>query len=102
MAKFAVLQTINITLKFWAAALSKGLTFDDNVKGYEWTGQIVAGAEQQITHNLGLIPSRFIVSAADGSNSIVRGVLKKANGKFFYVKNVASTSTFMGKILILP
>jgi hypothetical protein len=77
------------------------LSFTDNFKSYEWEGSILAGEEQQINHNLGSIPTRFFVLSASGTNSIIAGDTAPT-AELFYIKNIASSSTFNGKVLILP
>lgn len=76
------------------------LTFADNFQSFEWEGSIVAGAEQQIVHNLKAIPTRFFVLGSSNTNAIVKGD-SVATAEVFYVKNLATTSTFEGKVLIL-
>lgn len=80
--------------------LNGGLTFNDNFTSSEWEGEILAGAEQRILHSLPSIPTRFIAFSS-GTNLIVKGDTP-ATGRYFYVKNIASSSTFSGKILVLP
>ena len=101
MAKFSAGRNLLLTLQRWAALLSGGLSFEDNFDSYEWSGEIVAGAEKRISHPLGKIPTRFLVTYSDATPLIVRGVETPANDAFFYVRNASSTSTFKGKILIL-
>lgn len=77
------------------------LTFGDNFLGYEWEGSIVAGAEQQIPHTLKTTPTRFLVLSPGSTPAIIKGDTA-ATAEVFYVKNMATTSTFEGKILVLP
>jgi hypothetical protein len=77
------------------------LTFEDNFLSFEWEGSIVAGAEQQITHNLRVTPTRFLIVSATNVNTIVFGTTA-STPEVFYVKNIASSSTFTGKVLVLP
>lgn len=102
MASFPLLSSIEATLRRWSASLAGGLTFSDNFIGFEWEGQINAGEEIKITHDLELVPTRFLVTYSDGVNTLVRGPSKRATGKFFYIKNIATSGMFSGKILILP
>lgn len=102
MSQFAILSSIESTLKRWAILLTKGLTFEDNFKGYEWEGEIPAGEEKRITHDLGVVPTRFLVTDARGATTISRSATKNPTDSFFYVQNTNSTDTFKGKILILP
>ena len=102
MARFSVLSSIESTLQRWAANLTKGLTFGENLAGYEWQGSIEAGQEFRITHDLLVTPSRFLILDAKGVNTIVRSPLHAPTGKFFFVKNIASTTTFTGRLLIVP
>jgi len=101
MAKFSAGRNVLLTLQRWAALLSGGLSFEDNFESYEWSGEIAAGVEKRISHPLGKIPTRFLITYADGTDQIIRGQETQANEDFFYVKNVDSTRTFSGKILIL-
>jgi len=91
---------LNACLRELFIGLGK-LTFEDNFLSYEWSGSIVAGAEQQITHNLRVTPTRFLVVSATNVNTIVFGPTAPTS-EVFYVKNIASTSTFTGKVLVLP
>lgn len=101
MAKFSVTPIdIMMLLKGWAVGL-RNLNFTDNFRGYEWEGDIEAGQEVRLTHGLGVIPTRFILTDMQGVGTIVRGDVK-ATTQFFYVKNIAASSTFRGKILVLP
>lgn len=100
MAKFSVLISPYETLRQWVSAL-RNLSFRDNFTGYEWTGEILPGEEKAITHGLKVIPTRFILTDAQGTNLIIRGDTKPTATHFF-VTNVASSSTFKGKILVMP
>lgn len=100
MAKFGFLGDIKATLNEWAVLL-RSLSFRENFRSYEWEGEIEAGKEQPIAHGLKVIPTRFIVLDAQGTNAIVRGDTRPTVDRF-YVKNVATTSTFKGKILVMP
>lgn len=102
MAKFPVLSSIISTLKSWSIGLAKGLTFEDNFKGYEWSGSIEAGVEKRITHGLGVVPTRFLVTLSRDACTIVASSENRPTKDFFYIKNIASTSTFIGRVLILP
>ncbi len=101
MAKFPVLPNVAMTLRVWATNLL-GLRLDENLIGYEWTGVIAPGAEAKITHGLGFVPTRFLVLSARGTNLIVESDVNRHTLEFFYLKNLATTSTFDGRILILP
>lgn len=102
MAKFSISSDVRSTLLRWARQLTQGLTFEENFTSYEWEGSIEAGEEKRITHNLDSVPTRFILTDAQGTNLIIRSDTQRPTLKFFFVKNVATTSTFTGKILILP
>ena len=91
---------LNACLRELFIGLSK-LTFEDNFLSYEWEGSIIAGAEQAITHNLRVTPTRFLVVSATNVNTIVFGATA-STPEVFYVKNTASSSTFTGKVLVLP
>ena len=100
MATFPLIGTVSETLKAWANSL-RNLTFNDNFKSYEWIGELEAGEEKGITHRLKVIPTRFIIISAKNTNQIIEGDTRHTN-QFFYVKNVATTSKFVGRLLILP
>lgn len=103
MAKFSLSEnSIPATLRRWARLLSKGLTIEDNVLGYEWEGEIPSWSERTITHNLGVVPTRFVVTCAEGTQSILKSGTQRADTSFFYVINADVTNDFRGKILILP
>ncbi len=101
MARFTLSSSIIDTLKDWQIKL-KNLSFADNFRGYETEViEIDAGKEYRITHNLKLIPTRFILTDMQGVGTIVKGDTR-ATEQFFYVKNTASTTTFKGRILVMP
>lgn len=100
MAKFAFLGNVTATLQEWAVLL-RGLSFSENFRGYEWSGTIAAGEEVRITHRLKQIPTRFIVLSASGVNCLVKGE-GKPSSDFFYLRNMASEGSFVGKVVILP
>lgn len=100
MAKFVVGKVIEDTLSTWSNLLGK-LTFKENFIGYEWEGEIAAGEEKKITHTLKVVPTRFLVTEARESNLLASGFTRHTTD-FFYVKNRGTTSTFIGKLLILP
>lgn len=99
MAKFRALTNLLQTLKDWEIGL-KNLSVE-NVKGYEWEGEILPTEEVQITHTLKLIPTRFIITEANGTNSIVKGE-QPATTDHFYLKNIGLGETFTGRVLIMP
>lgn len=99
MSKFTVLSDALDTIKSWSISL-RNLSVE-NVRGYEWSGTITFGTEKVITHNLGVIPTRFILTSAEGTVEIVKGDTRPTN-RAFYVKNVSSAVDFTGKILIMP
>lgn len=101
MAKFIVGTDLINTLRSWTNLL-RNLTFSDNFRGYEWEGEIEAGETVKITHPLKIIPSRFVITDVTNSSPIIRPTTPKADNTFFYIKNTATTSTFSGKILVLP
>lgn len=101
MAKFNLYDLdIIASLKGWVIGL-RNLSFEDNFKGYEWEGEIEAGEEVKIQHNLKVIPTRFIITDATGVGTIVRGS-ERATITYFYLQNTATNTTFKGKILIMP
>lgn len=99
MARFTVFPDLIITLRNWSVLL-RNLTFSDNFKGYEWTGEIVAGETKQITHPLKVVPTRFLtLDNIEGGLPVFRPGSPKATTDFFYV---SCASNFRGKLLILP
>lgn len=102
MAKFAVLNTVAATLSRWESLLVKGLSFEENLVGSEWEGTIAAGEERRITHDLGVVPTRFAILQAKGVNTVIQSRLRNPTAEFFWVQNIASTSSFTGKIQIMP
>lgn len=101
MARFFPYSNPLQTLKEWAILL-RNLTFTDNFSGYEWEGSIDAGEERRITHPLKRIPTRFIVVESRETPLLIKGRENNPTKDFFYVQNIATTSTFTGKIVILP
>lgn len=65
---------LNAALAQLQAGLDK-LNFKDNFQGFEWSGTIVANSEIDIPNKTPgrLIPTGFIVTMAEGVNSIVKG-----------------------------
>lgn len=99
MAKFSLAGTLQDTLSTWVILL-RSLSFVDNFRGYEWEGEIAAGKEKPITHDLRVVPKRFIVLS--GEPALLKEGAENATADFFFLKNVGTTSTFIGKVLILP
>ena len=99
MAKFSVGTDIVNTLKNWAQLL-RALTFTDNFRAFEWVGSLEAGKELNITHNLTVTPTRFIVLG--DYPALIRKGAGSATAQFFPLKNIGTTSKFTGKVLILP
>lgn len=87
------------TLKRWEVLLNGKMSLD-NLAHYLFEGSIEAGQETQITHDLGVVPQRWIVVEARGSNALIRGVAW--NSSVAAIKNMAMATTFTGKILFLP
>jgi hypothetical protein len=100
MSIFSLSSTLLDTLNTWVIQL-RDLSFRDNFRGYEWAGSIEPGAEQAIPHRLKVTPTKFIVLSAKGTQAIIEGDTRHTLD-FFYVKNVATTSRFSGRILVLP
>lgn len=100
MSVFRLGSTLKATFDAWIVGL-QNITFQENFNSYEWSGEIAAGVEKGITHRLKVIPTRFMLLSARGTNQIIEGDTRHTL-THFYVKNVATTSTFTGKILILP
>lgn len=100
MAKFSVGKDILDTLKTWVGML-RNLSFQDNFRGYEWEGTIATGVEKKIQHDLKVIPTRFLVTDCAGIVTIVKGPTR-ATINFIYFTNTSTTTTFDGKILIMP
>lgn len=102
MARFTVADLNPIaTLRAWAINLSKGLTFGDNFQAFEWEGELAAGEEKRITHNLKQVPTRFLILYAEGTANVVAGE-GETNETFFSIRNADPGFTFRGKVLILP
>lgn len=101
MAKFPILPSVAATLRNWTTGLL-GLRFDENFRGYEWIGRIEAGEEVRITHEMKLVPTRFVVLWCDGVNTLVIGQELPANITFFYLKNIATSGAFFGRVMLLP
>lgn len=99
MAKISIFGSIERTLQAWMTNL-KNLTFGDNFQSFEWEGIILSGQQMQITHNLKVKPTRFLVLDIRGG-TINRGS-KPATQQFFYVENTHVSEDFTGKILIMP
>lgn len=102
MARFVVLSDAWETLQNWARLLASGISIVENVSGFEWEGQIAPGEEKVITHNLKVVPTRFILTSARGTNQILESEARRHTDTFFFVRNVATSSTFIGKIKIMP
>lgn len=100
MALFTLDKTVESTLSIWLTNL-KNLSFFDNFRGYEWEGSILAGETKKIAHNLKVTPTRFVVTEAKDASTIIKGA-PSASPDTFYLKNASSTSTFTGKVLLLP
>lgn len=100
MAKFSVTEEITTTLKTWTNLL-RNLSFEDNFKVFEWEGEIEAGQTMKIFHDLKVTPTQFLITHSRGTQNVTEGDTPHTD-QFFYVKNRASTSTFIGTILILP
>lgn len=103
MAKFKVASSWYSTLKSWAGLLRR-LTFNDNFQGYEWEGTIPNGQAQRIVHDLGVTPTRFIVTYTETEAVVTslsyRDVAYKWTATEVYVAPI--NDDFRGKILILP
>lgn len=100
MAKFSLGASVLGTLQTWSTLL-RSLTFSENFKGQVWTGTIEAGEEKKITHFLKSTPTQFLILGGSGIPTLVKGPTA-ATAQFFYIKNIASNSSFVGKVLILP
>ncbi len=79
----------------------RALTFNENFLCFEWEGEILAGEEVRIIHTLGATPSRFQIISAEGNCLLVKGDTSPSSTEF-YIKNVATTSTFTGRVIIFP
>lgn len=101
MAKFIVLTNPLTTLRSWTNLL-RNLTFTDNFKGSEWVGRIEPLERKTITHNLGAVPQRFIVTECYGSMPVGEISERKFTSTQAYFYNPSSTQPFVGKILFLP
>lgn len=65
---------LNAALAQLQAGLDK-LNFLDNFQGFSWSGTIAANTELEIPNKTPgrLIPNSFIITMAEGCNSIVKG-----------------------------
>lgn len=65
---------LNAALGQLQAGMDK-LNLVDNFRGFTWTGTIPANSEMEIPNKVPgrLIPSSFIITMAEGCNSIVKG-----------------------------
>lgn len=100
MTAFPLSGTVEQIVKLWSTLLLR-LEIPSNIRAFEWTGEILAGDEPAITHTLGVIPTRFIVADDAIGGILVRGERAWTRSHIF-IKNRASTTTFKGKILVLP
>lgn len=68
------------------------LSFAENFYSFEWTGTIAAATEVSIQNLFrdGTIPSKWVVTDVQGSNTVVRGDTAW-DGKRLYLKNVSAT-----------
>jgi hypothetical protein len=76
------------------------LNFKENFQCFEWEGEILPGEEVAIYHSLGRTPTSFITTRPVGTGLIIIGDTEPSP-TVFYVKNIASSTTFNGKILVL-
>ena len=100
MARFGVLLNWKNTLHLWQQLLNGGLDLS-NLKSYEWEGEIAAGAEIGISHNLKQIPQRWFVTDAQNTNNLIRGQARWTS-EYVYIKNQSSSQDFVGRIVFLP
>ena len=99
MARFTIGGDVIGSIRTWATLL-RNLTFGDNFKSFEWSGEIVAGQTVTITHPLKVVPTRFIVlDSVDGASPVFRPSENTPTSDFFYL---SCASAFKGKVLILP
>lgn len=69
------------------------LSFEDNFKGFMWTGTLAPLEEIQIGNKFkDSIPSYFLVIMAEGANNIVKGSAEWTD-RYVSVKNADSTTT---------
>ncbi len=85
-------------LNFLQTILNKGQGFD-NFQGFIWQGEIEAGVEYRISHDLGVVPTRFMILDSRNTPLLVR---TKSNNASFYLRNTALVSKFQGSVLIMP
>lgn len=100
MTAFPLSGSIDQIVRLWSTLLLR-LEIPSNIRAFEWVGEIAAGEELAITHPLGLIPTRFIVADDSIGGILVRGSRAWTKNHVF-IKNRASTTTFSGKVLVLP
>jgi hypothetical protein len=73
--------------------LNGELSFEDNFKGFFWTGTLAALEEIQIANKIkDSIPLYFLVIMAQGANNIVKGS-DEWTERYVSVKNADSTTT---------
>lgn len=87
------LKTGDVDGLFAELAGLSDLSFEDNFKGFSWTGTLTASQEIQIANKLkGSIPRYFLVIMAEGANNIVKGSAEWTT-RYVSVKNADSTTT---------
>lgn len=101
MAKFSLIpHNIKETLRRMVAGLYD-LTFEDNFRGVVVSLEIPAGEEKSVSHNLGSIPQSWMIITNEDFTAVVRGTERWTDTHASFL-NMATTSTFRGRILIMP
>jgi len=77
--------------------LSK-LSFENNIKSFEWKGVLQAGEEIQVSHDLSTIPTKILSAGSVGGFIALTG----ATNQTVTIRNKASTTEFSGRVIILP
>jgi hypothetical protein len=79
--------------------LNGGLLFSDNfsMKMVTFTSNVSSGAEDEITHNLGKVPTGYIIYSQDNAAFLYNGTTSWTTTKIYLKSSVAET-TF--KILV--
>jgi len=102
MSKFTFDGDIEKTLRRWSVLLNN-ITIEDNFAGFLFRAKdIEAGEVVSVAHGLGIVPSGFWVIDAQEGAVVERSDSDDWTNKHVYLVNVGTTSSYTGRILILP
>lgn len=101
MARFGVTRSITETIKSWARLLNGGLTFSDNLQGSVVDVVIPAQKEKKVTHNLGVVPTKWLTLRYETAAPIVKGATPWTETHAYFL-NMSTTSSFDGTIFLIP